>query len=112
MLPHDRRDSGEVPRGVGRRSSRRLRSRRIIGAVSPVALAWSLALTYAAPSVAAPGTQLDVDPEVANVWLGQDVTLTANVRDADGNSVGAGTHVRWYFGPGSPNDPDSGNSSP
>src|SRR5688572_8316126 len=88
--------------------------RRVVATASSIALAWSFLLSVAAPSAAAPGTLIDVQPEVAEVQAGSSVTLTAFLRDAEGNpAVGAGssTHVRWYFGTGSPNDTTTGNSS-
>ncbi|MGH2456037.1 MAG: hypothetical protein ACRDHD_07255, partial [Candidatus Limnocylindria bacterium] len=83
--------------------------------LSSVGLALSMLLAYAAPISAAPGTMVNVEPEVETVQAGTIVTLTAWVQDADGTpSVGPGTdtHVRWYFVAGSPNDMTSPGNSP
>ncbi len=96
-----------APRGS---SGRRL----LAGAVS-FALAWSLLLAFSAPSLAAPGTRVDVEPELTTVVAGTSVTLTASVADSDGDpSIGSdtNTHVRWYFTDDSPNSPGSPGSSP
>ena len=89
--------------------------RRVVSGVSAMALAWSLALVVAAPSLAAPGTRVNVEPEQVLIGIGQTVVLTALVSDADGDpSVGtdSNTHVRWYFAAGSPNDVASPGNSP
>ncbi len=115
MAQQNRRDpEGSSPmRRVTRPGIRAIR--RALPLVSSVALAWSLMLSAATPSIAEPGTRVDVEPEVANVVVGQTVTLTAVVHDSNGNpSVGAdtNTHVRWFFSAGSPNDIDSPGNSP
>src|SRR5262245_65385999 len=79
-----------------------------------MALAATVALGATSPTDAAPGAVVNVEPETLEIAVGQPATLTAVVRDAEGNpAVGPGsdTHVRWYFATGSPNDPDPGNSS-
>ena len=64
--------------------------RRVVAIASSLALAASFLLTVATPSMAAPGTRVSVDPEVAEVLVGGSVTLTAYVTDELGNpSVGA-----------------------
>src|SRR5688500_9997219 len=76
------------------------RRRRVTATASSIALAWSFLLAVVTPSAAAPGTLIDVQPEVAEVQVGGSVTLTAYLRDAEGNpavGIGSSTHVRWYF---------------
>jgi hypothetical protein len=78
-------------------------------------MAVSLLLSVAEPSAAAPGTKVDISPEIASVLQGSNVVLMAEIRDADGNPlVGPGTdmHVRWFFAVDSPNDIDSPGNSP
>ncbi|HUG29999.1 MAG TPA: hypothetical protein VMQ65_05770, partial [Candidatus Limnocylindria bacterium] len=90
-------------------------SRRLLAAAVSFALAWSLVLAFSTPSLAAPGARVNVEPELLDVTVGATVILTATAIDADGDpSVGAesNTHVRWYFTPDSPNNPDSPGNSP
>jgi hypothetical protein len=56
------------------------------------------------------GVTVDVEPEVATVAQGQAVTLTAVVMDPGGPV--SNSSVRWFFMPGSPNDPGSPGNSP
>ena len=93
----------------------RSRVRRLVVALLAIALGSTVVLSAASPSVAAPGTRVNVEPDVLAVQVGQPVTLTAVLRDANGDPAigpGASTHVRWYFAPLSANDPNPGNSSP
>src|SRR5688572_19138251 len=89
--------------------------RRPMAAVTAVALAWSMLLVVTGPSLAAPGTRVNVDPEQGQIAVGSTVILTAEVGDASGSpTVGSdsNTHVRWFFTPPSPNSPNSPGNSP
>ena len=85
--------------------------KRLLVATVALSLATTVALGAATPMAAAPGTTVNVEPESLEIVVDQGTTLTAVVRDADGNPE-AGVHVRWYFATGSVNDPNPGNSSP
>src|SRR6186997_1799849 len=84
--------------------------KRLLVATVALSLAATVALGVTSPMAAAPGTTVNVEPETLAIAIGQSATLTAIARDADGNPE-AGIHVRWYFAPGSVNDPNPGNSS-
>ena len=89
--------------------------RRLLAGAVSFALAWSLVLAFSAPSLAAPGTRVNVDPELTTVVAGSSVTLTASVADNGGDpSIGSdsNTHVRWYFTDDSPNSPNSPGNNP
>jgi len=76
--------------------------RRIAVAALGLALASTVALGAATPSVAAPGTRVDVEPESLQVQVGQGHTLTAVLRDADGTpAIGPGTNAHVPY-----NSPD------
>src|SRR5688500_5900419 len=113
MARHTRRDGG--PDALPRASRPQSGRRRAIGLLSSLTIVGSLLLAAATAAVAEPGTQVNIEPESATVVVGQTVTLTAQVRDLNGNPAlgpDANTHVRWYFAVGSPNDIDSpGNSA-
>ena len=81
----------------------------ILGAYAfPLAMP-TLAQTAAAQAGPGPDA-LDVDPETASGPIGTTFTLTATVYEGGQVFAGPGTdtHVRFYFVPGSPNDPPSG----
>src|SRR2546430_12063539 len=87
-------DSVLVHRSRGRRRALgRIGGRRAVAAViAPLIIGLSLSFAPAATTSAAPGIQVNVDPEVENAAAGETVTLTADVRDQDGNPVGSGSH--------------------
>lgn len=95
-----------VPQRAGRR--------RAVAIIVALAVAWALMVAAARPSAAAPGTLLDISPETESVDVGDTITLTASLRNADGTPAtgpGTNTHVRWYFAAGSPNEPPGGGSN-
>ena len=106
--------SDSVPRRSRRVDPRDARRRRL-AAGSSLVLAVSLVFAIAGQSIAAPGTRVDIDPDVDWVLTGSTVVLTASIQDADGNPLsgpGPDTRIRWYFLPGSANDMGgNGNSS-
>ena len=110
-----RRRQGRLGRMSALSGQSHVAARRRLATVAAIGMAVSLLLSVAGPSAAAPGTKLDIDPEIASVLQGSTVVLTAEIRDADGNPlVGPGTdmHARWFFALGSPNDIDSPGNSP
>ena len=68
----------------------RIGGRRVAAVIAPLVVGLSLSFAPAATTSATPGIQINVDPEVEYDAAGQTVTLTAEVRDQDGNPVGFG----------------------
>ena len=69
----------------------------------------------AVPVTAASATTVDLSPEQGSDPVGSTVTLTARVYDEDGNLYAGpdtDTRVRFYFVPGSANDPQPPGDSP
>ena len=99
------------------RSRRRAASRSIVSAwlVAAMVVAPAIGLLTATPVVAHDGdhspTALDVDPETDTGVQGTTFTLTATVYDEDGEVSHEDTEVRFYFVPGSDNDPHRGSGA-
>lgn len=91
-----------MPRLTRRGSSRRVPRRRqshdrrlpsFLVAISALALSLSVMMAKAPMLSASNGVWVSLDPETANVTLGDTVTLTAQMVDDTGAPVASNTHV-------------------